>query len=191
MSYFETELIHHAAPTLLGRKQANLFSFPLDLFAQYKDEIDDYQRQLAPHGIQIVYLYSCQKRVCIMVYREKALLRGLRIPHVKKYLVSIGYPETLGSRHALAETIRYLRSRMRTHCEFPHEIGFFLGYPPADVFSFIQKKGQHYKCIGYWKVYGDEAKALRIFQCYEDCRETLMQQVAAGTPILSLLGIAC
>lgn len=120
-----------------------------------------------------------------MVYREKALLRGLRIPHVKKYLVSIGYPETLGSRHALAETICYLRSRMRTHCEFPHEIGFFLGYPPADVFSFIQKKGQHYKCIGYWKVYGDEAKALRIFQCYEDCRGPFMDGTLERIPMES------
>ena len=26
MSDFEAELIHHAAPTLLGRKQSNLFS---------------------------------------------------------------------------------------------------------------------------------------------------------------------
>ena len=29
MSDFEAELIHHAAPTLLGRKQSNLFSLPV------------------------------------------------------------------------------------------------------------------------------------------------------------------
>ena len=190
MSYFETELIHHAAPTLLGRKQANLFSFPLELLPKYREEIASYQKHLQPYGIHIVYLYSCKKRVFLMVYRQKAMLRYLRTPHVKQYLLSLGYPKTLGNPKAFCQTIQFLRSRMQAYCEFPHEIGFFLGYQPADVFCFIKQKGQNYKCVGYWKVYGDEQKALRIFQCYENCRETLMEQVAAGTPILSLLGAA-
>lgn len=36
MSDFEAELIHHAAPTLLGRKQSNLFSLPLSLLLSAK-----------------------------------------------------------------------------------------------------------------------------------------------------------
>ena len=36
MSDFEAELIHHAAPTLLGRKQSNLFSLPLSLLPKKK-----------------------------------------------------------------------------------------------------------------------------------------------------------
>ena len=39
MSDFEAELIHHAAPTLLGRKQSNLFSLPLSLLPKCKEEI--------------------------------------------------------------------------------------------------------------------------------------------------------
>ena len=38
MSDFEAELIHHAAPTLLGRKQSNLFSLPLSLLPKCKEE---------------------------------------------------------------------------------------------------------------------------------------------------------
>lgn len=39
--------------------------------------------------------------------------------------------------------------------EFPHEIGFFFGYPAEDVFAFIREKGHNYKLVGDWKVYGD------------------------------------
>ena len=71
MSDFEAELIHHAAPTLLGRKQSNLFSLPLSLLPKCKEEIALYGKKLAEKGICIVYLYSFKNRVFIMVYRQK------------------------------------------------------------------------------------------------------------------------
>ena len=46
--------------------------------------------------------------------------------------------------------------RMREQKEFPHEVGLFLGYPPEDVHGFIENRAQCAKCIGAWKVYGDE-----------------------------------
>ena len=56
MSDFEAELIHHAAPTLLGRKQSNLFSLPLSLLPKCREEIALYGKKLAEKGICIVYL---------------------------------------------------------------------------------------------------------------------------------------
>ena len=53
MSDFEAELIHHAAPTLLGRKQSNLFSLPLSLLPKCREEIALYGKKLA-----IVNLWS-------------------------------------------------------------------------------------------------------------------------------------
>lgn len=190
MSFFEAELIQHAAPTLLGYKQANLFSIPLQALPQYRAEIAKYQRQLSAKGICVVYLYSCQKRVFLLVYRQKAMQRYFKAASVRRYLASIGYSFDIEEKNIVTQAIRYLRKRMQQYHEFPHEIGFFLGYPIADVFAFIQQKGQNYKRVGYWKVYGDEEKALRIFQCYEDCKEKMIQQVAAGVPILSVLGVA-
>ena len=65
MSDFEAELIHHAAPTLLGRKQSNLFSLPLSLLPKCREEIALYGKKLAEKGICIVYLYSFKNRVFI------------------------------------------------------------------------------------------------------------------------------
>ena len=190
MSDFEAELIHHAAPTLLGRKQSNLFSLPLSLLPKCKEEIALYGKKLAEKGICIVYLYSFKNRVFIMVYRQNAMMRYLRVPHVRDYLISLGYPARIGKKDAMTETLAHLRKRMQADGDFPHEIGFSLGYPPADVFAFMREKGQNYKCVGFWKVYGDEKRALRIFQCYRDCRDQMMEQVTAGSSILSLLGAA-
>ncbi len=190
MSHFEAELIHHAAPTLLGRKQANLFSFPFSVMPAYQKEIALYQKQLAPFGICITYLYSCKNRIFVLVYRPAAMLRRLRVPSVKKHLLSLGYPETTGQKNTLPAVLRYLRKRILVQGDFPHEIGFFLGYPPADVFAFIQKKGMDYKCVGYWKVYGDEEKALRIFRLYENCRDNMMQLAESGIPLISLIQAA-
>ena len=69
MSDFEAELIHHAAPTLLGRKQSNLFSLPLSLLPKCKEEIALYGKKLAEKGICIVYLYSFKNRVFIIAPR--------------------------------------------------------------------------------------------------------------------------
>lgn len=52
---------------------------------------------------------------------------------------------------------------MRTK-DFPHEIGLFLGYPLEDVQGFIENRAEGYKCVGCWKVYGDEEYAKQEFR---------------------------
>lgn len=190
MSHFEAQLIHHAAPTLRGIKQANLFSLPLEQLPRFREEIARYQKQLAPYGIRLLYLYCCKKRVFLMVYRVSTMERTLRLPMVRAYLVSLGYPDLSKDGVSLIQILMHLRQRMTAYHEFPHEIGFFLGYPISDVFAFIREKGQNCKLVGYWKVYGDESAALHIFQSYEECRKEMMKQVAAGKSIPSLLETA-
>ena len=64
-----------------------------------------------------------------------------------------------------------LAGRLRTQKEFPHEVGLFLGYPPEDVDGFIRFGAKGAKCVGTWKVYGDEAAAKRRFALYKKCTE--------------------
>ena len=70
----------------------------------------------------------------------------------------------------------------RVHCgeEFPHEIGVFLDYPLSDVIAFIENKGMHFRQVGYWKVYSNEAEALRIFALYTKCREVYLKCYRRG-----------
>ena len=47
MSDFEKDLLYFASPALLGRKQANLFSFPVTCLTDYRKEIEKYKKELA------------------------------------------------------------------------------------------------------------------------------------------------
>ncbi len=56
-------------------------------------------------------------------------------------------------------------------CEFPHEIGYFLGYPYDDVHEFIVQRGENYKIFGAWKVYTNVEQALATFDAYRACTQ--------------------
>ena len=58
-------------------------------------------------------------------------------------------------------------------CEFPHEIGYFLGYPYEDVHQFIVQRGENYKVFGAWKVYTNVEQALTTFDSYRACTQCL------------------
>lgn len=48
MSDFEEKMLYYASPALLGRKQANLFSFPIYRLTDYQKEIETYRKELSP-----------------------------------------------------------------------------------------------------------------------------------------------
>ena len=58
-------------------------------------------------------------------------------------------------------------------CEFPHEIGYFMGYPYEDVHQFIVQHGENYKVFGAWKVYTNVEQALTTFDSYRACTQYL------------------
>ena len=71
--------------------------------------------------------------------------------------------------HKPAQCVARLARRLHESHDFPHEIGLFLGYPPEDVSGFIENKAACAKCVGCWKVYGDEEAARKRFAKYEKC----------------------
>jgi hypothetical protein len=123
-------------------------------------------------------LKKIQRGFLVLLYRPDALYKALTEPDAQKSLQSLGYkiPASRGLRASLAA----LRSRFLEPQGFPHEIGFFLGYPPEDVLGFIQQGGKNYKYCGLWKVYGDVEKALALFHHYESCRERTKEYLSGG-----------
>ena len=63
MSDFEKDLLYFASPALLGRKQANLFSFSINCLTDYRKEIDRYKKELAPLGISSGYIFLFTARI--------------------------------------------------------------------------------------------------------------------------------
>ena len=88
------------------------------------------------------------------------------------------YPVGAGTEAMLA----HLRRRL-LESGFPHEIGLFLGYPPADVAGFLKNDGKDCKLCGFWKVYDDVDGAVRQFVAFRRCRDALFSRVTGGIPL--------
>jgi hypothetical protein len=171
----EEMLIEHCSPTLAGIKTGSLFSCRTDRINDVKKTIRILNRMLAKKGLRILPLRYRKGRVLIYVYRPAYLTRDLGDTIAREILDERGYacenPEA-----CVAHLIRNLAASD----DFPHEIGLFLGYPPEDVKGFIENKAEGFKHVGYWKVYGDEAKAKVLFEKYKKCTDVYSRHFAKG-----------
>ena len=87
----------------------------------------------------------------------------------------------------MEEMLEYLRSRMQVRKSFPHEVGLFLGYPPADVRGFIEHRGQGARFAGYWKVYSQVERARELFALYSECSHAFCTRLDKGEPFPELV----
>ena len=111
------------------------------------------------------------------LYRPKLLERELKSPLARDLLSECGYQNGDANR-CLAQ----LMTRLRQAENFPHEVGLFLGYPPADVDGFMHRKA-HYKACGLWKVYDDVEGSVRKFERCRRCTEVYLRCYAKGVTL--------
>ncbi len=173
---FDWALAYHCAPALAGIKPADLFSWPLTAM----EEMREYQSALAACGVQLRVLRQGRRQL-LLVYRAKCLERCLACAAVRQMLLSAGYPP----EGTVEELLSHLMTRLQGE-SFPHEIGLFLGYPPADVEGFCKNKGQNYKLCGRWKVYADAEAAQQYFDRCDRCRAAICRHVHGGKRITEL-----
>ena len=121
-------------------------------------------------------------RVILYLYRKDILQSCLQQENVRNFLKKYGYPDK-----EIVDMLKRLSQRIRLYADgqtdFPHEIGAFLGYPLADVESFIENRGKNYAYLGYWKVYHDVEQAVKTFRLYDKERERAVQDVIFGKGI--------
>lgn len=106
------------------------------------------------------------------MYRPDKLRRDLTDPLASSILTQRSYP-TGSSERCVAELAR----RLNAAEEFPHEIGLFLGYPSQDVDGFIRCGAREAKCVGTWRVYGDEEAARKKFSLYKKCKRVYLDSL--------------
>ena len=121
-------------------------------------------------------------RVILYLYRKDILQSCLQQEDVRNFLKKYGYPDK-----EIVDMLKRLSQRLRLYADgqtdFPHEIGAFLGYPLADVESFIENRGKNYAYLGYWKVYHDVEQAVKTFRLFDKERERAVQDVIFGKGI--------
>lgn len=151
--------------------------------------------ELNPFGIHLSVLVWRPCGALVYAYRPNSLATYLADPRAKTALAKKGYDTgnlsaclvhlasriTLASNNAAecacGQTQCALDQQVCCNndcaCEFPHEIGYFLGYPCDDVYEFIAQHGENYKIFGAWKVYTNVEQALATFDAYRACTQHL------------------
>lgn len=174
-------VIKHCAPTLAGIKTGNIFSCDYSSRQELTDDIRRINQKLVPKGIRVIPLRFSEGRVLIYVFRPNHLASDLSCEEARQLLQETGY-RSERTEQCILELIHRLNSCQ----DFPHEIGLFLSYPPEDVKGFIQNDAKNCKCVGCWKVYGDEAAARAKFARYRECTEIYCRQWAMGHSVEQL-----
>lgn len=170
-SPLEMAVMRHCAPVLLGEKPAALFSTALvDGDTEYVCEV------LRARNLTLRILRRRGPRALALVYHAERLRYALSHREARRTLRRLHYPPQ-GSLDDLLET---LARNIAAGEAFPHEIGFFLGYPPEDVVGFIRHQGMGYKYSGQWKVYSDVRRAQQMERTFEACRQELYEYAREG-----------
>lgn len=174
----EDDIIRNCAPTLAGLKTGNTFVCPYESTDSLRDSIRAANQKLGPKGVRALPLRFRENRALIYVFRPKALTSDLSDGTACAILREQGYCLN-GCEGCVAQLIR----RIRSGEDFPHEIGLFLGYPPEDVRGFMDNHACGHKCVGCWKVYGDEESARKRFELYKKCTRVYRDCWAKGSTI--------
>ena len=170
--------IRHCAPTLAGIKTGSLFTCPFRSKQELLESLRHMNKRLLPKGLRVLPLRFHENKALIYIYRPKRLTLDLTNPAAVRILQQHGY-----DNETCEKCIVRLVQRLRCQDDFPHEIGLFLGYPPEDVCGFIENRACNCKCVGCWKVYGDEKAAKKKFAQYKKCTKIYCDQWAKGKDI--------
>ena len=177
----EKILIENCSPTLAGLKTANLINVEYESLEAARDDIREMNRIFVRKGLRAVPLRYSGKRALIYIYRPDRLRRDISHKTPMELLPKMGY-----RCDNICSCVAHLASRVRECGDFPHEIGFFLGYPPEDVVGFMTHKEEGCKLVGLWKVYGDAEAARRQFEKCRKCCEVYRSEWKRGRSIEDL-----
>lgn len=176
----EQLLIDYGSPTLAGIKIANLFNVHVDCDENLSETMVKWNLSLNRKGIHCIVLKRLRCRALIYMYRKKALEGVLNDCRVKEQLNSLGY-----NCLSFESAIDCLKQRCLQK-DFPHEIGFFLGYPFADVMGFMMDGGKNALASGHWKVYDNVQSTISLFQMFTACTNQYKELYSRGVPLNQL-----
>lgn len=176
---FDQVLIKCGAPAFCGIKPASLFSVNMEHYGNEFEKLEELSVYFSVAGIFIIPIQKTEKRVLLFVYNKKFLERKCAEKRAVVYLKKKGYPVENGFDAILMELV----SRLMSGDSFPHEVGFFLGYPLEDVVQFELNNGSGFKFCGDWKVYSNIESALIQMTRYANCRNYCLTQLGQGIDI--------
>ena len=172
---------YFCGPTLAGIKPSNIVSCYKEQMPDIKEKIVSWNEKLNEKGIYFEPLCECERRILLMVYRKDNMKKILEKTEIAEFLKVYGYIDPKNLEACLCR----LKQRISS-CEFPHEIGVFLGYPISDIKGFINHRDEGCIFTGEWKVYSDAENARRIFSQYASCRKEIIRRLQSGVKLAEM-----
>lgn len=162
-------IANHAAPVLAGKKPSALFTVKCGL-------LKNMFYILNSTNLKTIVMRIMNDRLLILVYDPYLLAQTLNNKTVLDALSGFGYP----INSSLPNFLKHLKKQFADSNDFPHEIGFFLGYPPQDVIGYIEHGGKNCKYCGMWKVYGCTEHAKTLCEEYQRCKQLCCRHLELG-----------
>jgi len=176
----EETIVRQAAPTLAGIKTGSMFPYRFESREELLSDIRAFNRLFVPRGMCLLLLRVMEKSALLYLYRPQRLEEDLKDSTSQELLQESGY-----ACFSCAACVRHLVERFHSGLDFPHEVGLFLSYPPADVKGFIHDR-ENYKACGLWKVYADEEGAQKLCEQFQKCSECYCRQWESGVGLEKL-----
>ena len=178
-------LVKNCSPTLAGIKTGNLFAVRCQGVETIRKSVIEFNHKLVKKGVRIVPIFCQNGIVLIFVYRPIKLVKDFSHKLSSEILIKYGY-----NPQASNKCVVKLINRLKSGNGFPHEIGLFLGYPPADVYGFIKNNAKNYKCSGVWKVYENEEDAKKRFKAFKKCTSVYMNILSKDNNCIEKLAVS-
>ena len=175
----EMRIAYQCAPLLAGLKPSNLLMLR-------SRELVCVQHLLKKAGISYFIVAQEKEKAAVLLYNKKQLEKYMEQECVAEGLCRMGY-EDLSLGRVLYVFRDHYEAFLRGEGDFPHEMGFLLGYPVEDVEGFIRNGGENSLYTGDWKVYDNLTEKLQLFSKFEVARESLLGMVSAGTGIVEIM----
>lgn len=174
-----------AAEVIAGVKPANLINI-LDrelACGRNMSELWDKHKTSVLNGGKVrgLELRQNNDRKLVLIYNPQELENVLARTPVKKALGPYGY-----AYHDVDEALCHLQQRMQ-EAGFPHEIGFFLGYPIKDVYGFMGLCELPVAGNGPWKMYGKPESSLALLSEHAAARKAVIKELCSVHSPLSLI----
>jgi hypothetical protein len=183
MDSLEMQMIMQCAPLITGLKISNLLNIRREDFMSMHEIVKHSQ-------LSRYLLFETEEKIVVLLFHRDSMESYLEKQQVREMLTRAGYVN-LSVGCVLKEfSIRY-REYMETKNDFPHEMGLLLGYPIEDVEGFITHQGNDCLCVGYWKVYANKEKKLKLFEGFEKARERLIQLLSCGVSMGDIITMCC
>lgn len=170
----ERYIVDYSAAVLANRKVGNLFLYPSE-DERFSHEFRLCRERLCPFGISMMEI-KVKTGTLVYVFRPERLQEVLDRPECRQCLRKRGYQVS-----SLEALLAGFREKIQSS-DFPHEIGFILGYPSQDVLSYLEDMGRNPLLTGFWQVYHDVEGAKKTFTELSQCYADYKQLYEKGTP---------